>query len=74
MIPRGPGVATRRLRIAEADVVKLGCALSGYDHFVSVHGDGRDIVVLVTTESQVALLDEVLAGLRPQLHFEIVRE
>jgi hypothetical protein len=69
----GRGVAARRLRIAPADVARLGGMLAGYDGLVSLHDEpGSALLVLVTTSSRLAELDEVLAGLRSCVPFEIV--
>lgn len=61
-LPLGDGVVARVLEIDEPEQVRLASLLAGYDGLGSLHGDGRRVVV-VTTESQAAALDEALASI-----------
>ncbi len=70
IVPLGPGLVARRLRIEDGDVRALGLALSGYDGLASIHGDGPGVVCVVTTESLAPELDAVLAEIRRTLVFE----
>lgn len=65
--PLGPGVVSVRLVMADADVVVLGGILLGYDGLASIHGEGGDSIVLVTTEARSAELDALLADLATEL-------
>ncbi len=72
-LPVGPGVVARYLRIADAEQLRLGHIVSGYDGLASMHGDGS-YVVLVTTESMASELDALLRELRADgsVAFEVV--
>lgn len=69
-VPLGDGVAARRLRMAEHDVVRLGCILAGYDGLASLHGDDAGVVFVVTTRDLAAELDAVLAEASRLVAFE----
>ncbi len=79
-VPQGAGLAVRRVRLAEKDVVVLGGILHGEDHFASIHGEpspdegpGRVVVAIVTTEARAAELDAWLAELSDALPLEVLR-
>jgi hypothetical protein len=63
MIPSGEGLALRRLRIADEDVVRLGGILLGEDGLASLHGDGEGVIVIVTTTDRAAELDDWLTDI-----------
>lgn len=65
--PVGPGVVAVRLAMNDADVVVLGGILLGYDGLASIHGEGGDSIVLVTTEARSSELDALLADLASEL-------
>ncbi|MBN8609862.1 MAG: hypothetical protein J0L92_04730 [Deltaproteobacteria bacterium] len=56
-----------RLAMNDADVVVLGGILLGYDGLASIHGEGGDSIVLVTTEARSSELDALLADLASEL-------
>lgn len=60
---QGPGLAHRRLRVANPDVVWLRCVLEAYDGLASLYGDGSGIVILTTTIAQAGELDQLLQEL-----------
>ncbi len=66
-VPVGPGLVSVRLAMADADVVVLGGILLGYDGLASIHGDGGEEIVLVTTEARSAELCGLLADLADEL-------
>lgn len=72
IVPIGPGLVARRLRMNDRDVRALGLALSGYDGLASIHGDGPGIVCVVTTDSLAPELDALLEEIRRTLPFERV--
>ena len=59
----GPGLAVRRLQIADKDVVWLRSILEGYDGLANLCGDGKGNVTLICTESRSRELDNLLADL-----------
>jgi hypothetical protein len=59
----GPGLHTRRVRVADGDVVWLRSVLEGYDGLAALYGDGSGTVTLTTTESRAEELDALLADL-----------
>lgn len=59
----GPGLHTRRVRVADGDVVWLRSVLEGYDGLAALYGDGSGTVTLTTTESRAHELDTLLADL-----------
>lgn len=61
-----------RLVMADADVVVLGGILLGYDGLASIHGEGGDSIVLVTTEARSAELEELLTDLASELAMQRV--
>ena len=56
----GPGLASRRLRVADGDVVWLRSVLEAYDGLAGLYGDGSGVVTLTTTESQAHELDALI--------------
>ncbi len=71
IVPLGTGLVERRLRFAQQDDIRaLGLALSGYDGLASIHGDGKNTVVVIATESMATDLDDVLAELAAKGGFE----
>lgn len=70
IVPAGPGLVVRRLRMRDADVHTLGLALSGYDGLASIHGEGPGVVCVVTTESLAPELDALLAELHRTVPFD----
>jgi hypothetical protein len=56
----GPGLALRRLRVADRDVVWLRSVLEAYEGLAGLYGDGSGIVVLTTTDCQARELDGLL--------------
>jgi hypothetical protein len=66
-------MAVRRIRIALADVVRMGSLLAGYDGLVWVYSDpGSTEVLLVCTPDSAAELDAVLDGLHTEVEFEVL--
>ncbi len=74
----GEGLAVRRVRLAERDVVLLGAILHGEDHFASIHGEpgpaaeGRVTVSVLTTAARAGELDAWLTELGATLGLEIL--
>jgi hypothetical protein len=58
-----PGLARRRLRVSNADVVWLRSVLEGYDHLAQLYGDGSGVVVVIAPQERAAELDALLAEL-----------
>jgi hypothetical protein len=56
----GPGLALRRLRVADADVVWLRSVLEAYEGLAGLYGDGSGVVTVATTDCQAGELDELL--------------
>lgn len=59
----GHGLAHRRLRVADTDVVWLRSIIEAYDGLASLYGDGSGVVTLTTTPSQLGELDALLDDL-----------
>jgi hypothetical protein len=56
----GDGMTSRRLRVANADVVWLRSVLEGYDGLAALYGDGSGVVTLSTPDVRAAELDSLL--------------
>lgn len=59
----GEGLAHRKLRVADTDVVWLRSIIEAYDGLATLYGDGSGVVILTTTPSQLAELDGLLEDL-----------
>jgi hypothetical protein len=71
-IPVGEGLVSRALSIDPAEQVRLAALLVGHDGLGTLHGDG-ETVVIVTTASQAAALDEALASIgRYGVRFQVI--
>ena len=57
----GPGLVARELRVPREEVAWVRWVIEAHDNLASVHVAPGGVVTLVTTESQVGVLDEVLA-------------
>lgn len=58
--PLGPGMACRRLRAGDADVVWLRAVVEAYDGLATLYGDGSGVVELITTRSRLEELDALI--------------
>jgi hypothetical protein len=67
--PLGPGLITRRVRVADADVIWIRAILEAYDGLAFTYGDGSGVLALTTTESQARELEELLNELSAELSF-----
>jgi len=59
----GDGLVTRRLRLADRDVVWLRSVLEGYDGLASLHGDRSGVVTLIAPAQRARELDALLDDL-----------
>lgn len=59
----GPGLASRRVRVAREDVAWVRYVLEAYEGLANLHGARDGAITLVTTESLAAELDLVIAEL-----------
>ncbi|MGD8858372.1 MAG: DUF4911 domain-containing protein [Myxococcales bacterium] len=65
--PLGPGLVTRRVRVADPDVIWIRAILEAYDGLAFTYGDGSGVLALTTTESQAGELDGLLNELSHEL-------
>ena len=63
----GPGLASRRVRVARRDVAWLRYVLEAHDGLANLHGDADGVITLVTTESLAPELDRVLDDLAGEM-------
>ena len=68
MIPLGPGLVARRLKVSDAIVARLALILPGYDGLASMHGDETGEICIVTTESLAPQLDQLLAEIQAEIN------
>lgn len=64
--PSGEGLVQRRVSVARADVAWLRYTLEAHEGLAFMHSDGSGVVLLLTTTSQAAGLDELIADLRSE--------
>ena len=65
-------VCTRRVRVADPDVVFVRSVLEAYDGLVQWSGDGSGVLTLSVPAAQVAELDELLAELRAEVALQVL--
>jgi hypothetical protein len=63
VLPAGPGLCQRKVRVARAAVAWLRYTLEAHEGLAFMHSDGSGLVSLLTTESQGAALDALIADL-----------
>lgn len=64
--PSGDGLVQRRVRVARADVAWLRYTLEAHEGLAFMHSDGSGVVMLLTTLSQRARLDELILDLQTE--------
>lgn len=62
-LPWGPGLSRRRVRVAREDVAFLRYLLEAHEGLAFMHGDGSDEISLLTPDSQLAALEQLIADL-----------
>ncbi len=62
-LPAGDGLCARRVRVERAQVAWLRYLLEAHEGLAFMHSDGSGQVSLLTTESQRAGLDALIADL-----------
>ena len=73
-LPLGEGVVARVLQCEREAQRKIAAIVLAYDGLGSLHGDGEQVVV-ITTESQAAALDDVLQSIaRSGVRFAVDHE
>jgi hypothetical protein len=63
LLPMGPGLWMCRVRVEAAQVAWLRYTLEAHDGLAFMHSDGSGYVSLLTTESQSAALEALVADL-----------
>ncbi|MEC7521792.1 MAG: DUF4911 domain-containing protein [Myxococcota bacterium] len=66
----GPGLVTRRLRVAKHEVAWLRYVVEAHGHLANVHVAKGGVVTLVAPVDRAALLDGVLADLEREITVE----
>jgi hypothetical protein len=62
-LPWGPGLSRRRVLVAREDVAFLRYLLEAHDGLAFMHGDGSGEISLLTPDSQLAALEQLIAEL-----------
>lgn len=68
----GEGLVTRKLRIADEDVVWLRGVLDGYEGLAMLFGDGSGTVILAAPADRERELDAVLTDLQSEASFHVL--
>lgn len=71
-LPSGPGLCLRRVRVARESVAWLRYTLEAHEGLAFMHSDGSGEVSLLTTDSQAAALDALIADLTADGLVELV--
>ena len=64
--PTGPGLVERPVLVAREQVAFLRYVLEAHEGLAFMHGDGSGVILLLTTESQEAALDRLVADLEAE--------
>ena len=60
-----------RVRVSDPDVVFFRSVIEAYDGLVQWTGDGSGVLTLTVPATQRAVLDQLLADLRPEVALQV---
>jgi hypothetical protein len=67
-------LATRRVRVADCDLVFVRSVLEAYDGLTQWSGDASGVLTLQTAESRAAELDALLIDLAGEVALQVLRD
>ncbi len=69
-LPRGEGLAERRIRVARSEVAWVRFILEAHDGLACMYGDDTDVLTLLTPTSQISELEGVITDLEAAVQLE----
>lgn len=68
----GPGLATRRVRVARHEVAWVRWIVEAHEGLANVHGDGEGTISLVAPDSRARELDRLIDDLAEEIALDRV--